>query len=170
MGTVHSGPLDPQPRARIRSLPQLKRYPTESIGSLIYGKDFMWSELTSDRWIPITARIPSPRSGVRRPDPAVSGLINGCLTLLGPGRAMRRTPLIPIYPKQDYGTTTTNSGKRASPMICDVNWRIRGKGRNPAVAQRWDEQLPTRQARITPRHDRRAPVNPPVTLAEARSM
>jgi hypothetical protein len=32
-----------------------------------------------------------------------------------------RTPLIPIYPKQDYGTTTTNSEKRASQMICDVN-------------------------------------------------
>jgi hypothetical protein len=63
-GMVHSGPLDPQRRARIRSLLQLKRYPTGSIGSLIYGQDFMWSELTSDRWIPIHGTDPIPPEAV----------------------------------------------------------------------------------------------------------
>ena len=36
-----------------------------------------------------------------------------------------RTPLIPIYEKLDYGTTTANSEKRASPIICDCECGVR---------------------------------------------
>jgi hypothetical protein len=106
---VHSGLLDPQRRARIRSLLQPKRYPTGSIGSLIYGQDFMWSELTSDRWIPIHGTDPIPSKRCPTPRSSRPRIDRRCRTHLFP-------PIL-SYPTNSIGRPGTHHSPDSIPAI-----------------------------------------------------
>jgi hypothetical protein len=128
------------------------------------------------------------RIGTPGPIRAVSGLINGCLNPPRP-RPSYAAALVPARrgiagaratrPKNPPNTNLSearlwndNGELREEGLTNDLRRELTRprQGQKSAVAQRCDEPLPTRQAPITPRNDQRAPVNPLVTLAEARLM